>query len=91
MRLVEVFARMPWIDKLFIPLALLLAVTRIQDGLLNGLAWSLAAGAGFALYAGGKFLQYWQNHGPRAVGLPLKLQLAGIGLWVASMIWRFAA
>lgn len=91
MRLLEVFKRMPWIDRLFIPLALLLAFSRIEDGLANSLAWSLAAGAGFALYALGKLWQYWYDSNPRAAGLPLKLQLAGIGLWLASMIWRFAA
>ncbi|PHV12568.1 hypothetical protein [Chitinimonas sp. BJB300] len=91
MKLLEVFGRMPWMDRLFIPVALVLALLRISEGLETGQASALAAGAGFALYAVGKLLQYWYAHDPRVVGLSLKLQMAGIGLWLASMIWRFAA
>ncbi|MGQ5524599.1 hypothetical protein ACUHMQ_15250 [Chitinimonas sp. PSY-7] len=91
MKLLMLFRRMPWIDRVFIPVALVLAFFRISEGLMEGQASALAAGVGFALYAVGKLLQYWHGQDMRAAGLSLKLQMAGIGLWLASMIWRFAA
>jgi len=87
-RVVEAFRRMRWIDRLFIPLALLLGVTRVHDGLVNGVAWSLAAGAGFFLYAAGKLGQYMSGDDARPSGKALVMQVAGVGLWLASMIWR---
>ena len=91
MKLLTVFSRMAWIDRVFIPGALVLAYFRINEGLTTGQVAALAGGVGFVLYAIGKLLQYWHNQELRAAGLPLKLQMAGIGLWLASIIWRLAA
>lgn len=90
MKLLAVFGRIPLIDRFFIPLALVMAVVRVVDGLNHGIAWSFAAGLGFACYGIGKFLQYWYADIDDAPpGVAAKLQMGGIGLWLASIIWRF--
>ena len=89
-RVILAFQRMRWMDRVFVPVALLLAVSRVADGLQGGPVWSLTAGAGFGLYALGRLGQYMESDFQTAKGWPLGLQMAGGGLWLASLIWRFA-
>ncbi|QDQ27885.1 hypothetical protein FNU76_16880 [Chitinimonas arctica] len=89
-RIIATYQSMRLADKLFVPVALLLAVLRLSDGVRHGQVWAFAAGIGFAAYAVGKFLQYHDAETRAAGGRAMTLQAAGIGLWLASMIWRFA-